>query len=231
MTLRTLGLSLSLVLATGCYVESVDDRMTDAGTYDTSKRTPLNLKDSCNYDYKSGCFIGTIPSSPDITVDGKTFMDVNDLANRFHELIDVTGVDDMEELVEGEDFELKLATQLNNENFTRGFEVYLKGEYYKTARVLASGQFAFNKLPEGEYMVRVQRPVRFVLERTVIEETAEGELVETDVKKHICATLFSDAPVQVNLTERERKTFDNFELYVTGDECVEHAAGTPIFLP
>lgn len=152
----------TVLLASGCYVDSApQDRATTGGnntTIDTTRESDAGL---CRWTISKGCFDGYVIAQKDFSVDGKQFFNADDLSAHFAELVPV----------DGKDYSIVLATQLDNQSFVQGFEYVLKGELVRKDKIRTNGSFSINELPEGQYDLRVLRAVRF----TVSHQVAKAE--------------------------------------------------------
>jgi len=151
----------------------------------------------------------------------------------------IDGKEDAEK--RGETFQIKLLTDIDNKHFSDDFEVYVKGEYAKTARTLASGTFSLNYLPEGTYEVRVQKSIKFELTKTTPPNPQEPAqpaqpaqpidpqqpnqpqpFVASDSKtitKVFCAKLYSESVIEVSNKEKFNMVFDDYSLYISDNSC------------
>lgn len=225
--IRVLSLLGVLVLA-GCYHEVIDERVAeptkgDGGQFD------LDAGD-CRITTRTGCFEGQVPSAPEIRVKGKSFFDVDSLRIRFKELIAINDAEG--KALKETDYELTFLSPFDNRNFASGMEVYLKGDYAKSARVLRSGRFSVHELPQGEYEIRVQKMIPFQVTHTVAGDVREDGTVgeaKTTTKTY-CATLYSESSVDVRQAERSRQVFDEYEIYLLDRECAQAQAATKLSL-
>jgi hypothetical protein len=206
--------------ANGCYVEEMPDRAPTppgGGTpltldaKDGKKTKPEKQKGECFHDSETGCVEGHISSAMNFSVSGKSFFDADDLANRFHEIVEIRSTDG-KVLTDGKDYELTLVSTFSNKNFAKDFQVFIKGERTESAEVRSSGKFFFNQLPEGEYDIRVQRPIKMLVKIKQLE----GEPIESVD----CATLYQDGSFDVVKDEKsDPMNFDDLSLYTTAAPC------------
>jgi hypothetical protein len=217
---------ISTLLFSACYIESPQERATSPGNKMPSGEAGLTqVRDSCELTLDRGCIEGQITPSPRLFVNGQEFFDAEDLANRFAELITVADQSTSKMLQENE-YELEFLNPFSNKSFTDKFEVYLKGDYAAVASLRQSGAFFFNRLPQGSYEVRAQRPIQFKLKKALVtdpgevNEDGDAEDVVESVERLYCATLYQDIAVDVYPAERsERQLFDQFSLYLTEAKC------------
>ncbi len=223
MMIRVLGFAGVLALAVGCYHEVTDFR----GAVDDKHE----LSDGeCRLSKRSGCFEGQVTSAQDLRVKGKSFFDADSLRQRFKELLSLQGQNGMA-LTEAE-YEINFLTPFDNRNFASGMEVYLKGDYAKSGRVMRSGKFSMHELPQGEYDIRVQKLIPFQVTYTAAAEPSEdGASGQTDVyTKTYCATLYADSSVEIRHGQRSRQVFDEYEIYLLDRECEQAEAANKISL-
>jgi hypothetical protein len=225
--MRLAAVLASALLVGGCFVEDVNDRVPAPGT-DAAPR--LTEPGQCRFTATTGCFQGSIPAAPELAVEGYKFMDANDLAQNFAKLIEVEPVagDD----VVSAETDLRLLTQVDNDNFSSGFQVFLRGaEGAKSAESLVGGNFLVNKLVEDTYRVRVQKQIKFELNRKVTRQTsAEVEPTTEESTRIFCATLYSDAAADVRAGERTRHVFSDYKLFVSNAECGQESSQTALRL-
>ncbi|MEZ4743698.1 MAG: hypothetical protein R3B45_14850 [Bdellovibrionota bacterium] len=227
---RILINACSLLLFASCYVDGNGDRRASRGgmvgdTPHKSEAPNVHNRNECHFTIDKGCFEGHVSPAMELTVENEVFFDANDLAARFAEAITIESdeIDTEEALVLGEDYEVKLVTPFNNDDFLKGFVVFVKGEQTSFSQLRAKGNFFIDDLPQGEYKLRVQRPIDFLVRYL----KKEGEEVQkTD--KYFCATLYQDHPLEIYPNEKaESAVFDQFKLYVKNVECTNpHAGGT-----
>lgn len=203
---------LSSLLVAGCYVESLDDREEAAAPNLTEgeKRS----RGECNIiDYK-GCLDGNI-TRLEFTVNDVEFEDANDFASRFFEMIPVN--ENGTELVAGDDYEFVLHTNLNINNFADGFEWIINGG--TKSGNLVNGKFKVERLREGTYDIRVQKPISFSIKKKQININEDGSQSTEVVEKTYCAKLSSDINIELYDAERLAATFSEFRLAFTSYEC------------
>jgi hypothetical protein len=209
-------------MAQGCYVEEAPSRaITPAGQApDKGKEQekpdngkPEKVRGECFHNSENGCLEGNISSAMNLSVSGKSFFDADDLANRFHEIVEIRSPDG-KILKDGKDYSLDLIPGFSNKNFAQDFQVFIKGERTETTVVRSSGKFFLNELPEGEYEIRVQRPIKMLVKIN----QPEGEPIEsTD-----CGTLFQDGSFEIIKDEKSQPMiFDDLSIYTTAAECVK----------
>ena len=226
MKLHFMAFALVLPMVSGCYIDRPEDREAIA----TTPPAPKTSVGECRFSTLSGCFEGEIPAAPNVTVKDKNFFDVNDLKTRFKELISVK-IDSRD--AAGDEPEFALLTPLDNKSFSRGFQIFVKGEDSRSAEPLATGGFVLNKMPEGVYQVRVAKPIKFKLTQSVTQtDPANPDAPATMVTKEktFCATLFAETAVEVRIGERTRHVFDDYDLFVTDNACAESQTGTTLSL-
>lgn len=219
--------ALVLPMMAGCYVDRGEDREEIGSNPPSGSKTPVG---ECRFSSATGCFEGEIPAAPNITVKDKNFFDANDLKVRFKELISVK--------FDGRDAgatepEFTLMTQVDNRSFSKGFQIFVKGEDSRSAEPLATGGFVLNKLPEGVYQVRVAKPVKFKLSQSTTQtDPANPDAPAQPVVKEkiFCATLFAETAVEVRAGERTRYVFDDYDLHVTDNACAESQTATTLSL-
>ncbi len=207
-----------LVLA-GCYVEDLSERTPSAHGGFTQQDLPQETqltkverrRGECFHDGVTGCLEGNISSAMNLSVSGKAFFDADDLANRFHEIVEVRATDG-KVLEHGKDYRMSLTPSFSNQTFAQDFQVFIKGERPDAVDVRSSGKFFLNQLPEGEYEIRVQRPIRMLVELL----QAEGD----PIKMVDCATLYQDGSFEIIKGEKaEAMTFDDLKIYTTATAC------------
>lgn len=233
MAFRAIILSAAtLTLTTGCYVESMEDRAPGAQADAQPERVPS--EGNCHRDLTKGCFDGNIISMKEFHVDGKTFFNADDLETRFNELITIADKDGLA-LTAGEDYQLALQRPLGNRNYLSEFTYDLTGNFARQDKVRNDGNFSINDLPEGNYDLRIQRPVRFdVLTHVTREPDASHPDVEPTVetkKKSYCATIYADTVLEIRRATRSAGNFSDFQLHVTDNECSAEGNGTALSLP
>lgn len=222
-------------LATGCYVETAEDRAPTPGGKSEPTRDAGDVG-TCRYALGKGCFDGHVVAKQEFFVDGKQFFNADDLATRFHELVEVNA--EGKALTAGQDFQLALTTPVDNNSFVSGFEYDLVGETTRGGKMKTDGGFSLNDLPEGVYQLRVQRAVKFDVTR---DETLPAEPVARDgqpapeprkvsVVKSYCATLYADTSVEVRKGKRTAENFGDFKLHVTDNECAAGGNRTSLTL-
>ncbi len=236
MKLITVVLFTISSLFTACYLEHEDDQKptppTSVGSgFDLTKQIQSGMNiHACKRTVTTGCFEGSFPASPDIFVEDQKFFDAEEFKAHFVELIAIEGKEEAEK--RGESVEVKMLTPISNRSFSDDFEIYIKGEYSKSAKVLVSGRFAVNYLPEGSYDVRVQKPVKFELVRTMPvpapnpEPAPAKENPEPAIKKEskiYCAKLYAETTIDVTAKEYTNIVFDRYSLYVSDDTCEDKA--------
>ncbi|MDA9951258.1 hypothetical protein N9D31_01660 [Oligoflexaceae bacterium] len=213
MMQKWLAFALFLLLA-GCYgvpqdrLPSEEDAATSAFKCERSMRT--------------ACIQGTVTAAPDIVINGKTFLDSEDFALMFKDLVTVQDKegDDLSE----EDYKVELLTGVTNQDFTRGFEVFVKGSDARTTEVLRSGAFLLNYLRPGLYDVRAQKKLVFKVtpNTDLLVETKkdDGEVeVAKASEKYYCATLQAEKTFEVQRGDQITPVFDEFELYWRDQGC------------
>jgi len=230
-TVRTISLAALLALG-GCYVEDVKDRAPAPGSEPVGGRRG-NESGQCRYTSTTGCLQASIPAAPELTVDGIKFMDANDLAQRFSELVPIEANDPTEPGVTATEPKLTLSESLDNSSFADEFQIFMRGaEGAKSALALPNGGFIVNKLTEDTYRVRVQKQIRFDISREITRAVTTGDAagapgaapVTSEVKKTVCATLYSDAAVDIRMGERTSHVFTNYKLYLTDNACPDYSA-------
>jgi hypothetical protein len=214
------------VLLAGCYANGVDERQPtnpdeEIGLVgDAPKTTPAGM---CKLTRGSGCIEGQIPAAPGILVDGKEFFDAEDFAANFSRVITVNSGDSKSTVTD-----VKLVTAFDNKTFARGFFIAVKGDYAATAEARMSGNFFVNKLPEGEYKMRVSKPIRFeVTKSTPAADATAQPTIET---KPFCGTLYGETTIDVRAKERTRMVFDDFDLYIADGQCPTDQEGIVLSL-
>jgi len=220
--------ALVLPMVAGCYVDRAEDRdQVGSSNQPGVSKTPVG---ECRYSFSTGCFEGEIPAAPNITVKEKSFFDVNDLKTRFSELVEVK-FDDRD--AGGAEPEFTLLSQLDNRNFSKGFQIFVKGKDSRAADPLATGGFVLNNLPEDVYQVRVAKPIKFKFSQmTSVSDAVNPDAPAQQVLKEkiFCATLFAETAVEVRAGERTRFVFDDYDLYVTDHACAESQTVTTLSL-
>jgi len=227
MKRHLVAFALVLPMMAGCYVDRGEDREEIGSNPPVGAKTPVG---ECRYTAATGCFEGEIPAAPNITVKEKNFFDANDLKVRFRELINVK-IDSRD--AGSAEPEFMLLTQVDNRSFSKGFQIFVKGEDSRAAEPLATGGFVLNKLPEGVYQVRVAKPVKFKLSQTVSQAdpaTPDAPAQSVVKEKTFCATLFAETAVEVRAGERTRYVFDDYDLHVTDHACAESQTATTLSL-
>lgn len=228
---------------TACYVEHVADKPKPPTGELTLTKNDAVKNPNCKVNAATGCIEGIMPAAPELLVDGKKFFDADTLRDRFSELIVIDGKEDAEK--RGETFQIKLLTEIDNKHFSDDFEVYVKGDYAKTGKSLASGTFSLNYLPEGTYEVRVQKSIKFELTKTSPVDAPETPTVDpatptTDpvtpttnpatapadqepkvVTKIFCAKLYSESAIEIGSKEKFTMVFDDYSLYISDNSCTE----------
>jgi hypothetical protein len=202
-----------LAVFVGCSADQFESEREDDDLLDVNTG-------ECRQSSATGCLQGQVPAAPDLVVGGEKFFDANDLAAKFKNLLptvhDTTG-----KALVADDFDLKWITKLDNESFSDGFHIYLKGASARNQRVMSNGAFAVNRLQPGYYQIRVQKEFKFVLaQRAISASAAEGQTDSQEkafapepLKAAYCATLYAKDSVEIR---RGYKTgtvvFDHFDV-------------------
>jgi hypothetical protein len=173
-----MGFRVSVLLAvaasaTGCYVQSAEDRAPVRG--EQAARPPAQDVGECKVTLSKGCFDGHVVSKQEFFVEGKAFHNADDLATRFRELLTVQG--DGADLT---DYALELETPLDNLGYAAGFEYDLMGSVSRSGKIGPDGDFHVNELAEGQYELRVQKSVKFRAKRTVEQPVAADDQAQAD---------------------------------------------------
>lgn len=170
--------------AAGCSIEPLDTqrpglpRIDSHGQMVGSGQDGGGDVDSCRFELGKGCFDGHVAAKTTFLVDGKQFFNADDLATRFHELLTVASAG--KALTDGTDgYQMTLATPLDNASFYQNFEFDLSGPTARSGQVRSDGDFGIDDLPEGNYELRLSKPVRFQLAAAValkapVAKTTDG---------------------------------------------------------
>ncbi len=228
------GLGLVMLLS-GCYVDSMDDRPPTAPGFslDEEGNSPrANKSDAgeCRFmGMGRGCMDGYIVVN-DMTIAGKHFHNADVFANQFHDLIAVERKENGESLIEGEEFELNLLSGIGNKTFARGFEFYVSGDALIDGAV-RKNHFAVNRLREGTYDIRIEKKLKFEVIYKELVLNAEGEETEEDRQDIYCASIYSDTDFEVTSANRTVVSFKEFNLHLTNDVCEKDTETGSIIIP
>jgi hypothetical protein len=221
----------ALMLMSGCYVESIDDRPPAApGPFeDQAEPGERPIKGECDFRKMGRGCLDAYVSVNMITVEGKEFHNVDTLASEFHDLIAVEHAETTEKVDEGTDFELSLSTPLDNDSFTKGFRYYVSGDRLLDGKV-HKNHFSLNDLREGLYDIRIEKQVKFEIKYSemVVEEEIERTVEKVDI---YCASLFADTDFEISAGDRARLTFKDFDLHVTPEKCEDSVKSDSIVIP
>lgn len=240
MALRGLyAAAIAGVFVTGCFVDSAENRTPNAGN-DIAK---IGKKEAdaeagvCQFAIGKGCFEGHVLNRKAFYVEGQEFFNADDLAPRFAELISIEPGEF--KLAEGEEFSLTLLSKIDNDGFIDGFEFDLTGEnaFARRGSVRRSGNFGINDIPQGNYDLRVQKPIKFSVTGKVETQVpdpanpdADPKMVIEEVTRQYCATLYQDSSIEVLKGNRAQETFNHYKLHVTDTECEAGGNQTKISL-
>jgi hypothetical protein len=228
--LATFGL---VMLLSGCYVDSMDDRPPAAPGFELDgQEQGLNksAQGECRFMGMSrGCLDGYIVVN-DLSVGGKAFHNADVLANQFHDLIAVERRGSGTSLAEGEEFELNLLSSLSNKTFSRGFEYYVSGDALVDGAI-RKNHFTINGLREGTYDIRIEKKLKFEVLYTDTTKDDEGNEVEEDMQDIYCASIYSDDDFEVTRGTRSVISFKEFSLHLTNDVCEKSTETGSIIIP
>lgn len=235
MTIRAMVLTAAVaVTTTGCYFETIDDERAAVPGIPSDGGDTARREGACSMDLAHGCFDGNVVSMQDFFVEGTQFFNADALGRRFAELVSIENKDGLA-LVAGKDFELRLDQPLNNRSFLSGFTYDLAGDVARRDDIGRDGNFSINDLPEGSFNLRLQRPVRFVAVQQVTrdrrEENADAEAVVETVETPYCATIYTDATIEIRPGTRTSESFRDFQLYLSNNVCPADGSRTTLSLP
>ncbi len=223
-----------LSFVTGCSVDVTKDE-----TY-PNRRMVSGFDDragafgsqGCRFALGLGCLNGHVSAMQGFLVDGHEFFNADDLHTRLGELLEVESQGQI--LAQGANgYDLNLITPLDNNSFVSGFRYDLSGQIARSGDVRADGQFSADDLPAGDYQLRLQRAVRFIL-TSPLTKSNDGRddkdykggkdntsltLVSTEAAKLFCATLYADNTVTIREHQTAWIDLSKFRLHVTSAEC------------
>ncbi len=206
-----------MVLIQGCLIDTeATKRAGDSSTDGTAINRNNGL--NCHYDMLTGCIEASIPAAPEVTVNGKSFFDANDLSSQFEVLLkDAAPASQVDLINQGGQIEFQ--TRIDNRAFHKGFQIYVKGESARSADALATGGFLLHRLPEGAYSVRVQKLIRYRIKSSEAAAEVAQKAVPGATEGNYCATLYAEANVEVRAGERLKFLFDDYELRISPEAC------------
>jgi hypothetical protein len=225
------------LLVSSCFVEPLGEsekRLDQAGEETGVSTNLYDGADMCQYGIGRGCFDGYVGFKKDFFVAGRSFFNADDLAANFSQMLGETlQVKDSRGnlLVAGQDYTAEMLSTLDQQSFTSGFNFELTGLMQRSGKILESGSFSVNDLLEGTYELRIQRPVRFKLNRNLAPKEAEipaepakrSEAVAAETSpvesKTYCATLYQDSVVEVRKGQRSYQRLSDFKIHVSENEC------------
>ncbi|MBM4252578.1 MAG: hypothetical protein FJ146_11455 [Deltaproteobacteria bacterium] len=202
-----------LSIVTGCSVDVTKDE-TYPNRRLTSAVDTVGLH-GCRFALGRGCLNGHVGAMQGFLVDGHEFFNADDLESRLGELIQVESQGQIVTQGTG-GYAMTLITPLDNDSFVSGFRYDLSGQVARSGSVRADGQFSIDDLPAGEYQLRLQRAVRFLLESKLAQNQ---EPSETPAAKLFCATLYADNTISIRDHQSAWIDLNNFRLHMTAAEC------------
>ena len=239
---KIIGSVVLLSAFVGCYLEtrSNDERAdgkkkskTDLSLTNEPSTTPASRTiGDCRLSPGAGCFAAQIASAPDISVAGEKFFDAATFRENFETLLQVKSLDKTREL---SNVKIEVISEFDNKTFARDFMVYVKGDRAMNAKVRSQGWFTLENLPDGNYDLRVARPVDFRVTGTAhVTSTSPGggDPVSHDeeVTKTLCAVIYSDNSIQIHAGEKLSDVYDVFDLFVDDRDCKSTSSGRSISL-
>lgn len=238
-----------MFICTGCYVQPIEDQRNENDKKNSDKFDLNGRRGECLLDKYSGCFSGEVPPAPHIVVDGIEFDDADTLRNRFFKDLILPKLKTAEGAETRTDVTFEWVTSLRNDNFGHDVQVFIKGGAARYQNVLVDYQFHLNNLPEERYEIRVQKPLKFILRRPVAaaatptpvptatpavpeaSRAPQPAVVKATPKPEfkvqtVCARLVADASFDIQKEQRTRKTFNEYHLLVSEDDCGRSSNGS-----
>ncbi len=208
---RLLMSATFLLVASGCYVQEADPIPRDFN------------RGECRASKKTACLAGQVVVAPFVYLEGREYFDADDLGRKFREVVAVQT--ESGETLTSADYDIQVVPEITNENFTRDFQVYVKGEKVFHTRANESGSFRINNLEQGDYSVRVQKKFMMKLSHKSNEAASATE------EKTFCFVIYAeDSGLQLIPGEKQYRSLDNFRLQMLDQECKERSRDARITL-
>ena len=115
-----------VAMVQGCFVDTAATKRSEDSFADGTgiyRNSGLN----CRYDLFNGCIEAAIPAAPEVTVNGKSFFDANDLSSQFEAVLADAAPQSQVSLID-KGGKIEFLTRIDNRAFHKGFQIYIKGE-------------------------------------------------------------------------------------------------------
>jgi len=211
-----------------CIVEAPIDhhtenqrRLMDMEIKNSAENSQQNLKPSCRLRANEACITGALIASPELTLNEKTYFDAEEIGYDIPKMLRLD--DETSAHLNLIDYSIQFVPALNNQNFSQGFSIYLKGSKVEQSRTERDGSFQFDQLIPGEYQIRAQK--NFTLRLDGVDSYNER------IQKIICLTIFSDQ-IKVELKSRASLflSIENYYMKLNSSHCLNNDEPLPLII-
>lgn len=178
-----------------------------------------NTNGQCRAKAGLACMSGSVIRAPRITLANDEFFDAEEMGRHIVGNIKIKGSGSQSTGSQG--FKVFLNPEITNDNFTRGFKLYVKGERAFEVRIERDGTFSLDNLYPGDYELIVQKKIAVEVTQESPEAIPSDEFKEQHPSsRELCLTLFAEV-TNFFLEKGDRKYigFDHYEMEVFDFKC------------
>lgn len=219
-----------------CYLETTDPKERQQNS--TNDNNNLQLLNDCkkNFQTKVGCVEISLPSSPEINVESKTYRDAATFANNLKSVFVINNPNDKDDPktpeIEKYSYSVNAIDAVTNANWAKDFKIYVKGPKAISGASNFNQGFFITDLPEGTgYQARIEKELQLEVITTISFTKPDGgksdkaPVTKRDIR---CAMVFKEFAFDVTAGAKTELQYDSFDLTKPDVTCASSVNGEPV---